>query len=304
MSSSKLLIDEQPIQVLPSLACAIGLNEAMVLQQLHWRLRYSKNQANGLYWVFDKYEVWQQEHFPFWSLDTVKRIFRNLEKMNLVISSDKLNQFKLDRTKWYTINYGALNALDTTGKIAPPSVQNTTSSRAKYHDTTGQIAPLRGGQIALTNNQKNTQENTTIDKCVVSQAKTPATTHSKKSDVLNLLKQYGIEGDLAVDFAKHRKAMKAPITERAMKMLQTQANLAKIPITLAVEIVLAKGTWKSFQADYAWQSTAQALGWRQSFANNLQNSTACRAQSSEIHDTAGWSSGLTFDDGRGNVCHF
>jgi len=304
VSSSKLLIDEQPIQVLPSLACAIGLNEAMVLQQLHWRLRYSKNQANGLYWVFDKYEVWQQEHFPFWSLDTVKRIFRNLEKMNLVISSDKLNQFKLDRTKWYTINYGALNALDTTGKIAPPSVQNTTSSRAKCHDTTGQIAPLRGGQIAITNNQKNTQENTTIDKCVVSQAKTPATTHSKKSDVLNLLKQYGIEGDLAVDFAKHRKAMKAPITERAMKMLQTQANLAKIPITLAVEIVLAKGTWKSFQADYAWQSTAQALGWRQSFANNLQNSTACRAQSSEIHDTAGWSSGLTFDDGRGNVCHF
>ena len=55
MSNSKLLIDEQPLQVLPSLACAIGLNEAMVLQQLHWRLRYSKKQVNGLFWVFDKY---------------------------------------------------------------------------------------------------------------------------------------------------------------------------------------------------------------------------------------------------------
>lgn len=303
MSNSKLLIDEQPLQVLPSLACAIGLNEAMVLQQLHWRLRYSKKQVNGLFWVFDKYEVWQQEHFPFWSLDTVKRTFRSLEQKNLVISSDKFNQFKLDRTKWYTINYEVLNTLDTEGENATLNEQKCTMSIANCTDTEGKNATLREGQIAIPNNQKNPQESTTTDKCV-SQAKTPATTHSEKSDVLNLLKQYGIEGDLAVDFAKHRKAMKAPITERAMKMLQTQANLAKIPITLAVEIVLAKGTWKSFQADYAWQSTAQALGWRQSFTNNPQNSTAYQRDNHEIQDTTGWSAGLIVDDGRGNVCQF
>ena len=38
MSIGKLLIDDQPLQVLPSLAEAIGLNEALILQQIHWLL--------------------------------------------------------------------------------------------------------------------------------------------------------------------------------------------------------------------------------------------------------------------------
>ena len=37
--------------------------------------------------------------------------------------------------------------------------------------------------------------------------------------------------------------------------------MAGIPIGLAVDIVLAKGSWVSFQADYPWQSVANALGW-------------------------------------------
>lgn len=303
MSNSKLLIDEQPLQVLPSLACTIGLNEAMVLQQLHWRLRYSKKQVNGLFWVFDKYEVWQQEHFPFWSLDTVKRTFRSLEQKNLVISSDKFNQFKLDRTKWYTINYDALNALDTEGQNAPLDEQKCTTSVANCTDTEWQNAPLREGQIALPNNQENTQESTTIDK-YMSQAKTPATTRLKNNAELELLNQFGIEGELAADFAKHRKAKKAPITERAMKMLQSQANIAGIPIQLAVEIVLAKATWQSFQADYPWQPIAVALGWRQDVANHSKNQTAYQCNHQDIQDTSGWSAGLTVDDGRGNVCQF
>ncbi len=36
---SSLLIEESPLQVLPSLAKAIGLNEAIFAQQLHYWLR-------------------------------------------------------------------------------------------------------------------------------------------------------------------------------------------------------------------------------------------------------------------------
>ena len=43
MSIGKLLIDDQPHQVLPALAKTIGLNEAIFLQQLHYLLNYSKN---------------------------------------------------------------------------------------------------------------------------------------------------------------------------------------------------------------------------------------------------------------------
>ena len=38
---SNLLTQEPPLQVLPSLAVAIGLNEAIVLQQVHYLLNYA-----------------------------------------------------------------------------------------------------------------------------------------------------------------------------------------------------------------------------------------------------------------------
>lgn len=47
MSIGKLLIDDQPLQVLPSLAEAIGLNESLVLQQIHWLLSRSKKKISG-----------------------------------------------------------------------------------------------------------------------------------------------------------------------------------------------------------------------------------------------------------------
>ena len=38
MSTSPLLINEHPLMVLPSLATAVGLNQAIVLQQVHYWL--------------------------------------------------------------------------------------------------------------------------------------------------------------------------------------------------------------------------------------------------------------------------
>lgn len=36
MTISKLLLDKLPLQVMPTLATLIGLNEAIVLQQVHY----------------------------------------------------------------------------------------------------------------------------------------------------------------------------------------------------------------------------------------------------------------------------
>ena len=44
---SRLLIDEPPLQVLPSLAREIGLNEAIMLQQIHYWLLKSGNEFEG-----------------------------------------------------------------------------------------------------------------------------------------------------------------------------------------------------------------------------------------------------------------
>lgn len=151
MSIGKLLIDDQPLQVLPSLAEAIGLNEALVLQQIHWLLLRSKNEFKGKSWVYNTYEEWQEKHFRFFSVSTIRRTIANLENLNLLISTTEFNQMKVDKTKWYSINYEALERLAiTTAKNDSPSVQNEQSSCSNWADPSV--------QNEQTNNQENTQE--------------------------------------------------------------------------------------------------------------------------------------------------
>ena len=50
---SKLLIDENPLVLLPSLAVKIGLNQAIVIQQIHYWLQASKTKINNKKWVYN-----------------------------------------------------------------------------------------------------------------------------------------------------------------------------------------------------------------------------------------------------------
>ncbi|HDJ6782414.1 TPA: DnaD domain protein, partial [Staphylococcus aureus] len=122
---NKLLIDDYPIQVLPKLAELIGLNEAIVLQQIHYWLNNSKHKYDGKTWIFNSYPEWQKQ-FPFWSERTIKRTFGSLEKQNL-LHVGNYNKAGFDRTKWYSINYETLNKL-----VARPSGQNGPTMRTNW----------------------------------------------------------------------------------------------------------------------------------------------------------------------------
>lgn len=104
---SRLLIDEPPLQVLPSLAREIGLNEAIMLQQMHYWLIKSGHEFEGVKWFYKTLEDWQTE-FPFWSAMTIRRTLTNLEKQK-VIRIGNFNKKKFDKTKWYTIDYQCVN---------------------------------------------------------------------------------------------------------------------------------------------------------------------------------------------------
>ena len=60
-----LLIKESPLQVLPSLVMQVGLNEAILLQQLHFRLLISANVRDGHEWVYKTVDQWKNEEFHF-----------------------------------------------------------------------------------------------------------------------------------------------------------------------------------------------------------------------------------------------
>ncbi|OME80083.1 hypothetical protein BK120_19780 [Paenibacillus sp. FSL A5-0031] len=121
-----LLLDEYPLLVYPRLACLIGLNESIILQQFHYWLDKSTHQHNGKLWVYNTYEAWQ-EQFPFWSISTIRRIIGSLEKCGLIITGN-YNHAGFDKTKWYTIDYAELD------RMSNASVQNEQTVNSNWTD--------------------------------------------------------------------------------------------------------------------------------------------------------------------------
>lgn len=113
-SVSKLLLPEAPLVISPSLAIAIGLNEAIVLQQIHYWIKINENEKinnyQGKTWTYNTYKEWQKQ-IPFFSERTILRTIQKLEKLKILESSN-FNKKKYDRTKWYTINYDVLKVLE------------------------------------------------------------------------------------------------------------------------------------------------------------------------------------------------
>lgn len=106
---TSLLIEEPPLQVLPQLAKVIGLNEAIILQQIHYWLGRSENVRDGRKFVYKTTEDWIEE-FPFWSGATVKRTIANLKGRGLIIVT-KESEGSWLRTNWYSVDYIALSRI-------------------------------------------------------------------------------------------------------------------------------------------------------------------------------------------------
>lgn len=118
----KLLFDKRPLVVDTILASKLGLNEAIVLQQVNYWLHSSKHYRNGRKWVYNTYKQWQ-EQFPFWSEVTIRRIFTSLENKGLIITGN-FNEMRADKTKWYSIDEQKLEG------VISPCDQNDQSMRS------------------------------------------------------------------------------------------------------------------------------------------------------------------------------
>ena len=110
---SKILFDSRPLTLSIELAVVLGLNEAIVIQQIHYWLesarKAKRNKRNGRTWTYNTYSQWQ-EQFPFWSKATIKRIFTSLENKGIVLSGN-FNKNPYNKTKWYSLDYEQLEQL-------------------------------------------------------------------------------------------------------------------------------------------------------------------------------------------------
>lgn len=123
-----ILFDKKPIVLDKDMATIIGLNEAIVLQQVHYWIELNKKAGRNLHegrcWTYNTYEEWN-EQFPFWSKTTIKRIFKKLRDMGLIIVG-RFNLYHMDRTLWYTIDYDKLNSVMNVSNSSDISSQSET----------------------------------------------------------------------------------------------------------------------------------------------------------------------------------
>ena len=110
-----ILGDEYPILVDRKLARILGVNEAMVMQHIHyWLVKNEEKKVNykeGRYWTFKSIKQWHDDEFDFWSESTLRRIFISLEEKGLLLVNN-FNKKGFDKTKWYSIDYEKLYSLN------------------------------------------------------------------------------------------------------------------------------------------------------------------------------------------------
>ena len=135
---------------------AIGLNEAIFVQQLNYWLK-RKGEARDRYsyrddrwWTYNTYPEWHRQ-FPFWSIDTLKRVVRSVERSGYVLSTSEYNERRGDQSKWYSLDYEALDrdADPDASEVRPGDDQCAEShgERGNLHPPTGQSVPPQQGNL-------------------------------------------------------------------------------------------------------------------------------------------------------------
>ncbi|MER2155804.1 MAG: conserved phage C-terminal domain-containing protein [Solibacillus sp.] len=106
----KLLVDGRQLFLSQDLAVRIGIEEALFLQQLYYRLETRGVEKEGHIWYRQTYQGWAKQ-CPQWNIRKIKRLVMKLERYQIIISSNKFNSFKTDRSKWYRIDYGKIDQI-------------------------------------------------------------------------------------------------------------------------------------------------------------------------------------------------
>ena len=84
---TSLIIQEPPLQVTASLAVAIGLNEALILQHINnMTISGMVRIIDRERWIVTTYKELQSEFFPFFSISTIQRAISRLEKSGLLLT--------------------------------------------------------------------------------------------------------------------------------------------------------------------------------------------------------------------------
>ena len=109
-----MALEKNAMPVPPKLAAAIGVDEAIILQRLHFWLVKGKSSdygqvVNGVRWIYNTLDDWLGQ-FIFFSKWRLRQALKNLRQLGLVLFS-QLEKHGWKRIGYYTIDYERLNQL-------------------------------------------------------------------------------------------------------------------------------------------------------------------------------------------------
>lgn len=189
-NSSKLLFNEEPIVINKLAAKVLGLNEAIVVQQIHYWLEINrkakKNFYDGRTWTYNTYDEWQEENFDFWSTRTLKRIFTGLFDKGILLKGN-YNTYKYDRTMWVSIDYNKLDEIlakyEENVEIPTKCQLVTMSDFNKVptcHYAKGQNVTMDNDNLSLTIPETTTETSTEISITTQSEQNVPVAETNKE----------------------------------------------------------------------------------------------------------------------------
>lgn len=220
---SKLLINESPLQVQPTLAKLIGLNEAIFLQQLHYWLGASKFIRNDKKWIYNTYAEWV-EQLKYISISTLKRTIKSLKDQGL-LCVEQFDNKRSNQVNYYTINYDILDKIGESEKQVVDFIDKSKMNQSigsNWSNPLGQNEPMdkvKMNQSSLGQNepiyntreyQETTQENSNNS----AKKKTSNSYDAKSIELPNLVNR-----DLWNQFVDMRTGNKKPLTENAVKLI-------------------------------------------------------------------------------------
>lgn len=180
----------------PSLAQAIGLNEAIVISQIdHYLKIASKNDKfktddDGTKWTYNSLGEWEVQ-FPFWSRATIARTLNNLTNSGLIISRSRARRGERKWSFEYTLNYDKLASL--------PEVKCTQIETKTENEPNVVKMRQRDGQMYAKRDKE--PENTKISNTKISfpHKKDKATLVGKGENTARPISQADLEADMSSD---------------------------------------------------------------------------------------------------------
>lgn len=113
-------------RICPELANEIGLNESILLLQLDYWISVAGKERDGRVWVYESLSD-IKEALSFWSKGTINRTIHSLKSKKLITTTDQYNRRANDKTRWFSLNYDAINELDAVLVTGIEPSQNETT---------------------------------------------------------------------------------------------------------------------------------------------------------------------------------